>query len=1003
MRVPEIIALALAFACPCAVAASFDTATLGDSVAPATKKPKPTIPIEKRPAETRKKSKWDPSAREEIQAIRRALEGVQVLLRANPAQQVRDQLLLNRANLWIRWVREVMRRRDETPKAAQDPDRRPLHTAISDMEGLLNHPSLEIRSKARYLQALALIYLDRPSDARVKLSEVLQENPNHENIGWIAIFIAEDLFEQQKFEEAARYYRDYMPKMSRAHQEIARYKLAWCSLHLGKIADAEKLFTLLIRANPVDGFGKDSARDLAFMVARYTPERDFFELATSILEDKAQKIAFLDSVRLTLQAQGSSEPLERLVIQMEKLEPSVQRRLELLVSKLKVNRKDFVARSHQRAFEELRSYMQQQKLTAKSSAFVSIAPELEYEVRHLMRNSVETFAGRLRTPEDIKKGELSFAIQSLFSFYLTFYPASPARSTTLGLWLDVCQDTREYSCIDRVADFIQRDRTVPVSLQDRAAVDQLSALESWLELLKSDAREELRKKTRDKFLVRLAQFHQARPKASVWGKISRRYSELLVEAKDYGRAIQVLERVYQAEKQDPKLGLDLFYRIQWIRFESKQHKALIDDPRMNGYETKDARLQEFRKESSLALAVAAREAEDYGAFGTRLLEFLRLNRDPKKREIALADLFSVWLAQDMDEPALKVALPLSPKERWSPAFQASMGLLWRKRMTVADFAGAKAVLVGAPAEESEKELLTRFAERGEIPNAWKGIGKAQKSYFLSVAALSRPDLLLRKDLSAALVTTEERALLELAQRVRRGTWEEAKPIPTSQVIPTLKKLELPERRTAEAQYSAMLQKAVEQVRGARRMIPAELAQQLPETRIDLLELAEESETKVSKAILASPRPTGLSEAQVGEYNAQIETLAREFSDQAQEFAKTRVALEQRFAEESKQKNDLHPPSVDPRDWKWPEFERKHLLAMRKLAQGGELLGAYVILDLLKGDPARKPAVSQEEYFRLRVGLAFDAKANEALRRQLGDELRAAGMLDLLDDWRRAGR
>ena len=1000
MHVFAVAALALAQP---VFAATFDTATFNDPMAVATPKAKTAIAIEKRPAETRKKSKWDPSAREEIQAIRRALEGVQVLLNSKPGPQVRDQLLLNRANLWIRWVREVMRRRDDTPKASQDADRRPLHTAISDMASLLNHPSLEMRSKARYLQALALIYLDRPSEARVKLSEVLVENPNHENIGWIAIFIAEDLFEQQKFEEAARYYRDYMSKMSRSHQEIARYKLAWCSLHLGRIADAEKLFTFLIRSNPTDGFGKDSVRDLAFMVARYTPDRDFFELATSILEEKSQKISFLDSVRMTLQAQGSSEALERLVFQMEKLEPSVQRRLELFVSKLKVNRKDFVARSHQRAFEDLRAYIQQQKLSAKSSAFMAIAPELEYEVRHLMRNSVETFAGRLRTPEDIKKGELSFSIQSLFSFYLTFYPKSAARGTTLGLWLDVCEDTREYSCIDRVADFIQRDRSVPSSLQERAAVDQLAALEAWLEILKSDPRDDLRMKTREKFLVRLAQFHQARPQSGVWGKISRRYSELLVEAKEHSRAIQVLERVYQQEKQDPKLALDLFYRIQWIRFESKQHKALIDDPRMNGYETKDARLQDFRKESSLALAVAAREAEDYTAFGTRLLDFLRLNRDPKKREIALSDLFSTWLTQGMDEPALKVALPLSPAERWSPPFQAAMGQLWRKRMMVGDFAGAQAVLVGAPVEENEKGALTRFTASGEVPSGWKGIGKAQKSYFLGVAALTRPELLLRKDLNSALATAEERALLELAQRVRRGTWEEAKVIPPSQVLSSLKRLELPERRTPEAQYSSMLQKAVEQVREARNKIPAELTQQLPEIRIELLELAEESEIKVSKAILASPRPAGLGEAQVQEYNTQIDALAREFTDQAKEFSKTRTALEERYAKESKEKSDLHPPKVDPRDWKWPEFERKHLLAMRKLAQSGDLLGAYVILDLLKGDQERKPAVSQDEYYRLRVGLAFDAKANEALRRQLGDELRAAGLTDLLDDWRRAGR
>jgi hypothetical protein len=201
----------------------------------------------------------------------------------------------------------------------------------------------------------------------------------------------------------------------------------------------------------------------------------------------------------------------------------------------------------------------------------------------------------------------------------------------------------------------------------------------------------------------------------------------------------------------------------------------------------------------------------------------------------------------------------------------------------------------------------------------------------------------------------------------------------------------------------MLQKAVEQVRDARKRISAELAQQLPQTRIALLELAEESERNVSKAILSSPRPAGLTETQVAEYNTQIEALAKEFVDQAQEFAKTRVTLEERYAQESKEKSDLHPPKVDPRVWKWPEFERKHLLAMRKLAQSGNLLGAFVILDLLKGDQERKPAVSQDEYFRLRVGLAFDAQANEALRRQLGDELRAAGLTDLLDDWRRAGR
>lgn len=940
------------------------------------------------------------------------LKGINLLLSKKPGEQERIKLQMNRAMSTY----SLARRRliDSKDKKADATTKRLLAVANKDALAVSKIPNLseQMRARSLYIAGLPLILLERMPEARNLFIEALSIDPRSENAGWMALFVGEDFFERENFHEAIPYYSNYWGVMDDREVEISKYKLAWTYLNLENPSRARQLFIELIRKNPKEGFGKDSIKDLAYVVTTYNSESEILRITDEVFGDKEPQmtIDFLSTVMANLEIQNQVTLQSQILARLLVLEKDPVKKLQYLLAGVRTARKEYASIQHFKAFGQIRAFMEKEGLEGGKKNFEAVRSSLDLESQNVIKAYVETFAGRTKTPEKLTRNQIAINLKELFGFYEKHFSEAKTFIPVLKLWLDVCIDTSDWACVDSVAEKILAKKEMQAQHQ-RSFFEQIVALDRL--------NTENPKNWESKFEKRLEDFVGTQETAPQWLDLSKRLSQIYIKNKDYKKAVTLAEKVFT---KDP--SADAHYRLQWTRFEAGLYADVVAEKRKPKTEPVDPKSIDLQRESALKIAIEARKSDNFEEYTKAIKFFLALNPTPAKAMTARKDYFLYMLEKDYLAQLTAEMRTLPPEIRFSKDLSEVLELGWVKAMRLGKFQEAvslttspvKTFKVGQ--QNQSRSFMGKLA-LGQSPSFddFKLLSFDSRLYVIGTLALAKPDLALFYLSQETPVKNKQlRSLAALAFRIQSGDWSVVRTAKTARILgdnypftegknlsplpveALIKKVVIPvkpinNQRTL-ARYTEDI---VFQTRRARKRVPKEIARKPLEVQIRTVNAARTLETRVADFLKAQPAPRELTGAQIDEYQKAIAEVAKEFIDQAVEFEKLGKSLE-----EAKLKSDIELaqrqlPMPDMTRWEWPSaFRGDALAALKQTYENHNYLGTLLMMDLHRNEALKEPL----DYYRVRSGVLVSISDNPALRRYVLEELEQSNQAETIASWKK---
>lgn len=747
-----------------------------------------------------------------------AVHGLTQLISATRVGAQRYMLVINRAmtsNILVR--KRVFNSKEMKVDAI---GAKYLASAVRDVQYIIQAKDTtpEMKAKAKMILGSSYVIWDRSDDARKIFEEVLAENVKVENADWMALVVAEELFEIGQFSRAIPYYERVHRSTLNESREYARYKVAWCYINLGEMNKAEEIFVTLVRTANREGAAKDSMRDLAYIISHKSNPSEAIPLADQLFQKIEDRIQFLNFVRMNLEGQNTSVMHSRIVERLLQLDQSVEGRLNLLIANFRVNRKQYVSHLHFQSFTRLRDYIRKANVKPDSNIFEKVSIPLEGEMQNLMKSFIDTYAARIKTPEAFSKEALARALKDQFEFFNFFFPVAKARPMVVSLWMNVCGDIKDWLCVDQATEVVFGDPKILKDLMEDAYLNQCLALE---ELIRSHplatgtsmttspsqtssaveppkAVDQKYNAWNSRLRFRLKNFLAEYRKSKQWLRTARRYIELMLVDRNFKEALVVLEQVFLIEK-----TADSFYRLQSARYQAGDYKELIEDRRGDVFQAQDPRIIDIRREVSLTMAVQAKKSDNFKTYQAYLNQFLQMQPDANKALVAREDYFRTLVKKEYIDELVSELLKLPPQLRFIQQFMDLIQFGWAYSMRMGKFDRALQLLSGFDPRHPQandysfRRTINQLA-MGKLPTSaeLRALPADRKEYLLGVFVLLKPSWVLelleewnsqstvpgggkfsKKQLKAAprgsagLALESDRDLALLALRIETGQWK----------------------------------------------------------------------------------------------------------------------------------------------------------------------------------------------------------------------------------------
>jgi TolA-binding protein len=851
----------------------------------------------------------------------------------------------------------------------------------------------KLRAEAYFVAGEADIYMDARSDAEICFQNSMQLDPSSKYVPMMAFFIGEEAFEKQDYEKAKAYYARCIRGSDPQAQKIALYKTSWCWLKQEKIDAAVQSFVYMIRKFPNDDIAKDARRDLAFIVSRFAMEEEVLTQAEKLFPKPADLLEFLRIVEANREQQGKGSIDSKVLQRVVELEKDPIRRAEVYLGLMSVNHKDYANPTQYAVFVRIHSVLTQAKVAPGSKQIAPIEKLLDDEIQRLARSFIDTFSGKVSNPEKLTRSQLSEELKSIFAFYSYYFQQSKFLPTITQIWLDVCESTEDWACVVNLNHRAQANPAL-VSLREKSALSEMAAYE---QLCKKDP-----KSNRPLLIKSLDAFIKQNPKSSSWVRIAKRRIDLHFEDKEYSNALPLLDQVLAAEPNEEN-----FYRSQWARYQLGQFDELgsrFKDPKYASLGNSE-RLQALKRECLLEVAKKAREKGDASNYTDSVKQFIAASADPEKAKIARQDLLNFYIEKELYPQAVEEVLKLSPDERVSKEYIGPFQALTGHHLKQGDFQTAGLLFKGVKSEKiidkslQFEQILAKLGSGQEVTRQEiDKLDAERRAYLHTLLGLTHPQMVISWFKASPPKTDADRKLALLALRLNHGQWafspskeEESwvkgllpaqpKKVELTRTEKTLKALWYPSSKARAATLAKAVERLATDTRSIREMVKKDIVGKTPQVQRRIFEAARANEEKLAQLILSSPVPAGLNAEQQAQYKAGVEDLAKEFSQQAEEFSKIEAKIDSTLKDAEQQELARTLPVINLEKWPWPSTKDD---VLKKLIQSKNTVGALIVLDLRR----KEWFPENEAYYWYRTGILLSSDSGEVMRRYLFEELSA---------------
>jgi hypothetical protein len=947
-------------------------------------------------------SKNDKSDRE----LRVLVEGLNRLLKIEKPSVKRNELFLSKGAAYLN-LAKYYRIKAKTPGQYRKFEEENLNNALTIAKVVEKSEFADAKQKARalHLSGTSYVFLHNDDASIVDFTKALDIDKTAPVNPRLSIYIAEHLYDKEKYFEALPRYSQYFANLTNEEKALAIYKSGWCFILTKQYSNAEKTFLKIIGKKWAGDFGTDSIRDLAYTVTSHLNEEEIIEFGRTHFGDnnKAFLVDFYTEAYQVLIRESANIDRVKLYNEIITLDSRPERKVVVSLKRLSTHQRDFASEIPYSELMEIQKMLFEFKLMPDSEGFKYFSSELENELKKIIKAYADTVSKKVKTTEKMTDLELSQQLSAALKMHIEFYPGSPNMPQSYILGLDNCTFIKDYECNLRLSREILKMEALK-SIWGRAQIQMVIALEM---LSNRDA------KYKDEYFTQLFGLVEKQENTPQWLTLAKKLTVYYVESKKFEEAYPYLEKIYKKEPNAENL-----YRKLYCAFELKNYKEITTHTKLLPQKGAPfySELATIFRESNIKLAQDSAKVDEFEKYETHLNEFLKLNPDEAKADIARADYFRRLLDKEQYDKLYSGLDALPAAKKYNEPFKKIT-----QNLLMVLFKNGKSREVLKFLTKDSK--LGMFAEFNSIwfRALWAGqtlltkkdheilsqVGAKDRAAVLGLLTLSKPEAVIQYYTDYPPKTDNDKKVLLLNLQIKEGS-KEAMLLPkyfdmvqsilppellNTKITPSEKLVgyvEFPELKWNEKRLAKVMPDAVSRIRTIRAQVLRDVVGKGYPVQKRILTTALTSESRMVDFFKAAPIPTGLSPENENAYREEINSIMTEFADQAAEYQKMIGNLDEKMAEIKKNEIGI-PANLD--DWTKPVGEITRLVEAELLQKNG--FAALVILESQRAFEK----ISDEDYYSLRAFAVLKTLPNSVSAKYIQDELATAKQLKLIEKWK----
>ena len=736
----------------------------------------------------------------------------------------------------------------------------------------------------------------------------------------------------------------------------------------------------LIEKFPNSNYKEYAVKDLGFLATKVHAVSRIRSLGRKFFKSKQDYKNFLLSANTNLDSKVSYRDKKTLIKEILKYEKDPKQRASLLLENLSAAARGVASTAHYKEYVSVVEIIDKLNLMKSTP---TIREAMYQQSQSILKSYIETFAGRVKTPERITKDEMGKRSIVLFGIYDKYFYNKPLSQEVYPLWLELCSELKDLKCLKQLVAMSSRNQFLKA--KDRSL--KLSLIDALEHKYKNS-------KTFHKPLFKeLLSYHKSYPQSKNWELITNRAIELAKENRSNKLAQQLAEKLYQRRPSEKNL-----YHLSLLRFENKQYRKIVDQGYSVKKYPKSIRLKEVYQNSLLKLADKSTQTGDLSKLKHLVQQYVSTNPSRDKVIIVKNQYIQQLLKNKKFSEADRHFSQYTISEKRSTEGRALQGRLLDYYLLEGQFVKAFRLFKGQSFTSLDKDsrywfLLLSLANRSynNFSKYVEQLNSQQKTYLLSVLTLSVPQQALSFFTKQKRLDTSERKLYLLATRLVQNRWDVSKTRSLASKLGDLaprswsyssshslrkliSQIHLPYGVRNSQDLNVKIKQEAQKLQLLRKEVAKRVAGLSPADKISVIEQAQTLETGMAQIIQKSPLPPNLNAQEQQQYQQGLANLAQEYVQQAAEYQKLKTS----FSEQNTQSKAQALALLSPQRWPWKKsFFKKYDKAnrLRSWASRNELSKALLYLDLVKD----KAKLSSFDYENQRVGLLSIANSSLVMR------------------------
>lgn len=955
------------------------------------------------PANKKEKLKVEMLLNEDPTRLEKQVQALQLILKNETDRNKKINLYLRLSYLHVSIAKKYGIKRvggdkvNATEKRHLDEANKIIGFLLKNIEN--NNKSL---STLYNIKGLLSYEMDKADETVTYFLKSIELNPNNAQAEVMAIFIGEYYFDQEKYNDAIKYYQLFYKKMNNSQKALCDYKIAWSYLNLREIQKAELQFVKIIREGLDKGTTEDSYKDLSFILTQNKDEQSVISKVNSFTSDTALKGRIYYYCLLFYLQNSKGQPRDNLFREVMAVQKDSYEQLKLLALKVSFEKRDIPTKGLTLALDNFAAKVKAVPPDVKTKYFKTDALQLEEDSEYNIRLHIDAYTGRLKSEAGLTKTQLGEQSIRHIKTHLEWFPATKKRSILTHLWIDTCVDLKNSVCLFELENKYKAESKAP------EAFEFLKKIQIEILALYDAAYEKDPAKHTVAFMNRLKQIIEQFPNDPIAQKSQKRLFGIYFAAKKFNEALPMAEQIFKVEK-----NTESAQKVLLTLFELGKFDIILNDPVYFPFNTPE--IMDIRREASLKSAMINADKGHFSNYETDIKTYLATKPSEDKAIVVYVDYFKKLIEQNQFQKLDEEWKKLNPKFQGQKVFNSIKALFFDKTLSEGEFYKTNSFWTYSEDQAlNSKIIINKIALNFKLTpqdlKYFKQMDQDKKMYLYNILNYAYPTETIEILNSLKNLSPVEKKLLFTATLLKSGTSDikfDAAEIRTmKEIVPEkylkdselkiekdIKNVVFPNKKMRPKTYETYVVNNVENIKYLRGRVLKTLKTAMVPQKVRLLSLMSELELKMAQAIKDSPVPDGLSEEQVKEYAAGLAQMAAEFEKQGQDFTTAKTELEGQIKKQNDDEQALVLPFIKVDDWSVNHNE--NFEKMKNIFEKISIKAAIIYIDNLLFNKK----IQQDEYYSLKTWIILKMVPSESLRRLYHEELIAANQTEIITKWK----